>query len=258
MKITVFGSSSKGNCTLVEFNNHARVYFDAGIPTDKIKTKKSGAFVCISHNHSDHSSQVSNWINKYQATIICTKGTMDALDIQRRNVTIPKMVQQLTKRTYDLYKAQAQKEADGLFHVLALPTLHDAPDPCAFIVFAGKEIFAYITDTGKIPETNGCIFDAVMIEANYTPKILEKNLSRDDAVGYVAGRVGSGFGHLGLHQVIEWSEPILKYRPLILLSHRSTINFDEQEYTESPELFKKHSRLVENGKTYDSDILKGD
>lgn len=258
MKIHVFGSSSKGNCTLVSFNNGARVYFDAGIPTDKIKAKKSGAFVAISHNHSDHSSQASNWINKYQASIICTKGTMDALDIPRRSVIMPKLVQQLSQKTFKVYSEQAKKQADGLFYVLALPNLHDAVEPCSFVVFAGKEVFFYCTDTGKIPETNNCIFDAVMIEANYTPKTLEKNLSRDDAIGYIAGRVGSGFGHLGLHQVIEWSEPILKYRPLILLGHRSEINFDEDEYAESPELFRKYSRLAEKGKTYDSDILKGD
>lgn len=256
MKIHVFGSSSKGNCTLVSFNNGANVYFDAGIPLNKIKSKKSGAFVLCGHEHADHSSQVMSWINKYNATIVCTLGTQNALDIPRRSVNVPKLVPQLTKKTYKVYSEQAKREADGFFHVLALPNLHDAAEPCSFVVFAGKEIFFYCTDTGKIPETNNCIFDAIMIEANYTPKILEKNLLRDDAIGYIAGRVGSGFGHLGLKQVVEWATPILKYRPLILLGHRSNVNFDEQEYEESPEEFKKCARLVQSNTEYVCDALQ--
>jgi len=253
MKITVLGSTSKGNCSFVEFDNGAKIYCDAGVALSSVTTPKANAFLLITHNHKDHCASVKTWIKDYGATVICTHGTLSGLGVSKEHSYVPTIYDELIPAVALAFVRKAAEAKKNTFYVVALNTKHDAPEPCAFVVFAGKESFFYCTDTGEIPNTHRMIFDAVLIEANYTPKLLAKNLLEEDNRGYISGRVSSGVGHLSIKQVEDWVNPNLVYKPMVLLTHRSRMNFDEQEMYDTSEEFRKCAVLVENGEEYELD-----
>lgn len=256
VKITIFGSSSKGNCAFVEFDNGAKIYCDAGVALNKITTPKANATLLITHEHQDHCSQVKKWIQDYGARVICTKGTLGCLGVSKDNAVIPLLFDELTPSVALAMVKNADDGKRGTFNLIVLRTMHDAVEPCAFVVMAGKESFFYCTDTGEIPLTHRMIFDVALIEANYTKNRLAENLLAEDGRGYVSGRVSGGVGHLSLDQVYDWAKPNIKYRPLILLGHRSRMNFDEKEYEDFPDDFKEYCRLIQPNCTYVCDALQ--
>lgn len=249
MIVSVIGSSSKGNCSHVKFENGVEIFLDSGISPSKIKMKKSLKYVLVTHSHSDHSKYAKELSEKYGCKIVLTQGTKDKLGLSDECCIVLKTHEELVPQMALNYVNEAVKYPNGFF-VVAIKTYHDDPEPCAFAVFCGTESLFYIMDTGRIPDTHRFMFDVIFAEANHTPKRLAESLTNDDTTGLIAGRVNSGFGHVGLTEVYDAYKSILKYEPMILLGHRSAKNFDEKEYEEMPEDFKKFSRLVESGKSY--------
>jgi phosphoribosyl 1,2-cyclic phosphodiesterase len=249
MKIRVYGSSSAGNCIRVDFDNGAFLYLDAGISPKKIKESKANAHFLVTHAHGDHSKYAVKMVEDYGATIICTVGTRNTIRLPSDAVTAVFALPELTPAYVLKFTEAAEKSSSGFF-VCSVATQHDAYGSCAFVIFAGKETLFYCVDTGAIPETHRMVFDAVIIEANYTAKRIAENLLSESREGYVAGRVSSCAGHLSLDDVFEWIKPNLKYKPKVFLAHRSSVNFDAAELSEMDSSFTDCCTLVESGGVY--------
>ena len=251
MKITVYGSSSKGNCSLVRFDNGVSAFLDAGIPTKQIKDKKTGKYVFVTHSHKDHSRYAKEFVEKYGGKIVLSQGTKDCLELPDENCAVMTVLEELEPRVALKCVRDARKNAND-FCAVAIKTYHDDKEPCAFAIFAGSETLLYLMDTGRIPNTHRMIFDCIFVEANHTPERLAKSLKSEDTAGTIAGRVNSGFGHVGTQDVYDAFQSVLKYNPVILLGHRSATNFDEKEFYQMPDEFVSRCTLVESGKTYNT------
>lgn len=251
MKILVYGSSSRGNCSLVTFDNGVSAFFDAGISPSKIKEKKTGKHVFVTHAHADHARYAKEFAERYGCKIVLSQGTKDSLDLPDDSCAIMPTYHELAPHNALKLLQLAQKQEKGTY-AIALKTQHDDLEPCAFAVFAGNESFLYCMDTGVIPNTHRMLFDCIFVEANHTPNRLAESLKDEETGGIVSGRVNSGFGHVGLTDVYEEYKSILRYEPTILLGHRSSRNFDEAEYCAMPQDFLERSVLVESGKEYNT------
>ena len=251
MKITVYGSSSKGNCSLVKFENGVSAFLDAGISTKLIKEKKTGKRVFVTHSHKDHSKYAKEFVEKYGCKIVLSKGTKEKLGLNDENCEMITVLDDLQPHVALKCVREARKNMQD-FCAVAIKTYHDDPEPCAFALFAGDETLLYCMDTGRIPDTHRMLFDCIFVEANHTPERLAKSLEDEETSGLIAGRVNSGFGHVGTQDVYDAFQSVLKYNPVILLGHRSATNFDEKEFYQMPDEFVSRCTLVESGKTYNT------
>lgn len=167
MKLHVLGSSSAGNCYLLQSETTGEVLvIEAGIRFDKVKKaldfNLNRVVGCIiSHEHGDHAKYVPDFI---KACIPCymSQGTKHALGFSD-NYWAKGMLSQ-------------EKVVIGGFKVMSFPVQHDAKEPFGFLIQhneCGTVLFA--TDTYflryKFPNLNN-----VLLECNYRKDILDANL----------------------------------------------------------------------------------
>lgn len=117
-KLKVLGSSSSGNCYLIEASKKDKLVLDAGINFKEVQKQLKFNFegiqgVLITHEHMDHFKYAANFaingINVY-----ASEGTL-----KRQN---------LTGHRFKSIKALKQFEI-GNFIVLPFDTQHDAEEP---------------------------------------------------------------------------------------------------------------------------------
>ena len=172
MKLHVLGSSSSGNCYLLQSEKTGEVLaVEAGVKFNKVKkvldfNLNSIVGCIVSHEHGDHAKCVGDFIN---ACIPCymSQGTKHALGFSSS------------------YWAKGllpfeQVVING-FRVIPFPVQHDAAEPYGYLIRheeCGTVLFA--TDTYflkyKFPGLNN-----VMLECNYSKEILDAN--------FTAGRI---------------------------------------------------------------------
>jgi phosphoribosyl 1,2-cyclic phosphodiesterase len=232
LSITSLNSGSNGNCYYIS-NEEEAVLIDVGISCreltkrltrldlspDKIKA------IFISHEHVDHIRGVKVVSEKYRLPVYITKETLKSSSLQ--------LEQSLVKT----FKADAVVKIGGL-SVTAFSKIHDAADPCSFMVKGNGIKIAIITDIGiackqVIGHFKQC--HAAFLEANYDEDMLENG----NYPIYLKNRIRDGNGHLSNNQALDLFK---KYRPEhmshLILSHLSKNN-------NSPELvykvFKPHA-----------------
>lgn len=163
MKLKCLGSSSKGNSYLL-IGEDETLIIEAGISFKKVKealnfdlSKVVGC--CVTHEHLDHSKYAEQMQNA-GIEIIGTVGTLTkCLDNHLNSCII-------------FYRIAA---AFGGFIITAYQTIHDAEEPCAFLIEhpeMGRMLF--ITDTASFKYQFKGI-DHLMIEANYDESIVSEN-----------------------------------------------------------------------------------
>lgn len=166
MRLIVLGSSSSGNCYLLDGEEEC-LMIECGVPFKEVEkavdfkiAKISG--VLVSHEHSDHAGFVKNCI---EARRVCymSSGTMHALGLP-----INTTVQMVPAVTYRI----------GGFLVQPFHTEHDCAEPFGFYIAhkeCGRVVFA--TDTRSMDYTFSGL-NNIMIECNYMENILLENCSR--------------------------------------------------------------------------------
>ncbi len=214
MRYYVFESGSKGNCTLIEANHHylvidcgikslkqAKQYFDeTGVMLDQIKT------VLVTHSHTDHIAS----LKIFPKDVIYASNV--TLDVDEQHELIP-------YHEYDF---------DG-FHVLVVPTSHDAKGSIGFVINYDDEKMVYITDTGYIyervlPFLKGA--DYYIFEANHDVR-MQLNTGRPQCL---IDRIMGPKGHLSNEDsALYLSELITSKTKEITLAHLS-------EEADTPEL----------------------
>lgn len=220
MMIKCLGSSSAGNCYVIEFEGKLYI-LEAGIRVKEVFKAidfrlEDIVGVFITHEHQDHSKYINEWLNK-GIPVYATAGTLEATKIiNHHNVVV-------------LEQKGAKIISDSL--VQTLPTYHDVKEPCAFIFhFAkgnNKKSVAFVTDTYKFPYKLSGI-DCFMIEANYSKDILleKEAVYRDRVIT----------SHLPIDETIRFLVRSADNRTKnIMLLHLSDGNSNEKQFIEMSE-----------------------
>lgn len=234
--ITSLNSGSNGNCYYVG-NEKDAVFIDAGVScreTEKrmkrlgLNIKKVKA-VFISHEHTDHISDVVTLSKKYQLPVYITEATHKVARIR--------LEKHLVKRFREDEPVQI-----GELCITAFTKSHDAGDPHSFIVASSSVKVGVFTDIGTtckklIHHFRQC--HAAFLEANYD----EDMLMNGDYPYYLKKRISDGQGHLSNKESVELFK---KHRPVfmshLILSHLSKNN-NRPELVR--ELFSRHARGTE-------------
>jgi phosphoribosyl 1,2-cyclic phosphodiesterase len=165
MELSVLGSSSNGNCYLLQNNNEALV-IECGVSLKEVKravdfniSKIAG--VLVTHEHGDHAGHIGEFVES-QIPVYMSNGT-------REKLALPNSFNVKTIEKGNYFKV-------GNFRVVAFDTVHDAAEPLLFLIHhkeMGVVLFA--TDTSYIKyQFNG--LNNILIECNYCPSILETNV----------------------------------------------------------------------------------
>lgn len=216
-------SSSSGNCTFIGTRGHG-ILVDAGCSFRAMKSSlelietsmNQIEAIFITHEHIDHVKGLFQLTKHTKIPVFASPGTIAQL---RRNVheVIPEEV-----RIYDVIHEPYQS-AD--FEVKAFHTPHDTPESVGFTVnFGGKRI-AVCTDLGKITaeveeSLLGC--EAVLLESNYDPAMLAKNLNYP---ADLKRRIAGEKGHLSNNAAADFSAKLLESGTTkLILGHLSREN----------------------------------
>lgn len=165
MKVKILGSSSFGNCYLLQANNGEVLIIECGVDFKEVKKAlnfdlKNIVGCLITHEHKDHSGYVQKVVD---AGIDCymSKGTKEALELNHHRAII---------------LGEFQKISIGGYKVMAFDTKHDCRQPVGFLIHhkeMGLMLFA--TDTYYL-KYNFEGLNHIFIECNYAKEILNKNV----------------------------------------------------------------------------------
>ena len=166
MILKVLGSSSAGNCYLLDNGNEALV-IECGMPF--LEVQKSVGFdikrivgAIITHEHGDHARHIGK-LHKYCIPTYLSRGTAEALGVQ--NHSFCRIV------------APMERFNIGSFTIMPFLTQHDAAEPFGFLIHhkeTGTILFA--TDTYYLKyKFKG--LNNILIECNYRKDILDENVA---------------------------------------------------------------------------------
>ena len=118
MKLKVLGSSSSGNCYLIEASQADKLILDAGINFKEVQKQLEYNFrgikgVLVTHEHMDHLKYATNF-------------ALNGIDVYASEGTFKKL--ELTGHRFKIIKALQQFEI-GNFKILPFDTQHDAAEP---------------------------------------------------------------------------------------------------------------------------------
>lgn len=201
MKFAVLASSSAGNSTYVESNGTA-VLIDAGTNAKCIGAALRAigadpavlAGICLTHDHTDHTSAVAVLEHRYRTPLYATDGTIDVVCCGCAN-------DEGADWPWVSFAPGSSFEI-GALRFEAFPVPHDAGDPVGFAVTDGRARLGFATDLGTVPEVvrhhlRDC--DALAIEFNHDPLMLE----RSDRPRSLVQRIRGRSGHLSNEQGAE-------------------------------------------------------
>jgi phosphoribosyl 1,2-cyclic phosphodiesterase len=234
--IASLNSGSNGNCYYVG-NDSEAILVDAGISCREIEKRmrqldlplQKLKAVFISHEHADHIRGITVLSKKYSLPVYITTTTQKFGGLRlEKNLSVP-------------FRPHEPVAIGGL-SILPFPKMHDAADPCSFLITHKGVHVGVFTDIGTpcaqvIRHFGQC--HAAFLEANYDEDMLENG-------GYpyhLKKRIRGGMGHLSNSQALQLFQ---HHRPdhmtHLVLTHLSSNN-------NSPalvqELFARHAQGVE-------------
>jgi phosphoribosyl 1,2-cyclic phosphodiesterase len=238
MKLTVIGSSSAGNGYIIH-NDKTALIIECGCSLLEVKkaldfniSKIAGAIV--SHSHGDHAGKVNEYL-KNGIEVYMSRQTRNEVSYKSREPIIIKSNEMIMI---------------GDFKIMPFELKHDVPI-FGFLIYhpeCGKVLF--VTDTYYIPNIfNG--LNQIMIEANYDPEILSKNIESGKLSGLVRDRV------IRSHMSIETTKEALRSNDLskvmnIVLIHLSDGNSNANDFKYQVESCTgKKVTIAEKGITID-------
>lgn len=223
MEIKVLGSSSKGNCYILENENEALI-IEAGVRFSSVKKALEynvGKIVgcIITHEHKDHSGHVQEYLDS-AIQVYMSQGTLDNLCPLIRGRRYPRACD--TNRVLRL----------GGFSIIPFDAKHDAAQPLGFYIHhedCGNLLFA--TDTYYLPCTFSGL-DNVVLECNYDHTILNRNIEN----GYVSASMRKRLlqSHMSLSQCVNTllANDLTKVRNIVLI-HLSDKNSSEELFVKT-------------------------
>lgn len=224
MKLKVLGSSSAGNCYLLE-NDTECLVIEAGLPFMEIKKAldfnvRKIVGVVVSHSHGDHA--------KYAA------------EYEKAGISV-----------FQLYEIsdEMQIRKYGNFIITAFPLVHDVP--ChGFYIFHddfGKLIYATDTEYIKWRFKN---INHILVEANYSDDLIDNEASNREHILR---------GHMSLQTALDFistnDNPGLR---TVCLIHLSNVNSDREQFLQKTKEILKYGAdvyVAEKGLEVDLNLL---
>lgn len=218
LKLTVLGSGSKGNATVVEGPDGA-VVIDAGFSAKEMLRRMEIAGVdpssiraiLVTHEHGDHISGVGVLSRRLRVPVFASHGT--AAD-NRFKVRVEEI------STFSCGEVLTLAGID----VVPFHTSHDAAEPVGFRFALGDDAIGYATDTGHLTEEStealqGCRLLA--LESNHDLQMLRTG----PYPYFLKDRVASERGHLSNEQASDALERLVSDRlELVMGMHLSETN----------------------------------
>ena len=163
MKYEIIGSSSKGNCIVVE----DMLMLDCGVAYTKLKPYlKNVKLIFISHIHKDH--LLPTTIQK----IAYNKPTMKFVTGSKQ--VVRKLDELGVNRDNIIYLYNYSWFDLGIIKLKVEPMHHDTENCGLHFKRNGKKGL-YVVDTGNIDNVNAKNYDLYLIEANYKEEVLERH-----------------------------------------------------------------------------------
>jgi len=247
MKLKVLGSSSSGNCYLLQSSEGETLIVECGVDIKEIKkalnfnfSKVAGCLV--THEHKDHSKQIVNLMS-LGVKVYASKGTFKSI-LELTDNSVPAINFLRSEGMYTI----------GKFLVVPFAVRHDAKEPLGFLITheeCGTIFFA--TDTYYIPyNLDGFDINHVMVECNYSKEILRQN----NQLAKLQDRIMQS--HFELQDVKEFfiANRFTELRDVILL-HLSNANSNAEQFTEEIRtLTKRPVYIADKGLEVDFDLYK--
>lgn len=217
MKLICLGSSSSGNCYILEGKKESLI-LECGVNLKEIKreVQLSKVVGCLlTHEHKDHSKSAKG-LMRLGVKIYSSLGTLMALEL---GILVRKAVKMQSRIFYKI----------GSFSVIPYKVEHDAEHPYMYIIRhaeCGNVLF--ITDAVYVPY-KFLWLNNIIIEANYSEQIVEKNIESGRLPQFVRDRL------LNSHMSLETCKGFLAAIDLskvqnIVLVHLSDGNSNDKSF----------------------------
>lgn len=195
MRVTILGSGSAGNCTLVETET-TRILVDAGLSGRQIaqrleplsRTIDQLTAIILTHEHSDHTRALGVLCKSRPLPVYANRLTAEAVQAD------PEWKDK-ARISWRLFSTGHPFEVGDLtVETFSVP--HDAYDPVGFVIRHGSHALGVLTDLGHVTKlvTERCrAMDALVLESNHDVKLLQEDTVRP---WVTKQRIMSRHGHL--------------------------------------------------------------
>lgn len=197
MQITILGSGSAGNCTVIE-TDATKLLVDAGLSGRQIvrrlaligRNLEQISGIILTHEHSDHTRGLGALCKARSIAVYANRLTAEA-------VAADPEWQDRGRISWRLFATGASFEVGDLL-VESFSVPHDAYDPVGFVVRHARSgvSVGVLTDLGhvtKLVTERMRTMDALVLEANHDLKLLQEDTARPWATKQ---RIMSRHGHL--------------------------------------------------------------
>ena len=214
--LTVLGSGSSGNCTLVHIGNEA-VMIDAGFSLKEIRRRMECVGlsdlnirgILVTHEHDDHVKGLRVCSNHFNAPIFATAACAETLRLHDKK--LGQMIRITPGGRFEL----------AGFTICPFSIPHDARDPVAYAVYHETVKIGVATDIGYASagveyELRNC--NALLLESNHDIQMLAASTRPWSLKQRILGRTG----HLSNETCAELLSRIVgSYTRNIILGHVS-------------------------------------
>jgi phosphoribosyl 1,2-cyclic phosphodiesterase len=237
MVLKVLGSSSRGNCYILE-NNHEALIIEAGVSFSRVRSAMSinisKVVGClISHEHGDHSKHIVKYARS-GINILASQRVFEAKPMDHY-------------RKMGIIIEPGEEYVLGDFSVVPFNLDHDVPCLGFLIFHPDSGSIAFITDTCSCDQVFGRL-NHIIIECNYARDILDANI--------IAGKVRYSQGNrIRLtHMELENCKSTLMSNDLslvrnIVLVHLSNDNSDAERFQKEIEELTGKNIVIATEKT---------
>lgn len=215
MKLHVLGSSSAGNCYLLESSDKILI-IEAGIQFREIEKVINWqinriAGCLVSHEHGDHAKYVHNFLQR-GIRILSTEA----------------VIKKALNNTDRLYHFQTYKLHD--FTIVPFLLSHDVECFGFYIHHPEMGFLLFVTDTGKLPYKFAEI-DHLLIESNYSDQILQHNVFKHHISNAQVARLADT--HLSIDKAAKWIKTTKPKLQTVVLLHLSNGNSNAEQFRQT-------------------------
>ena len=235
MKISVLGSGSKGNSTLIEINNK-KILIDVGFSYKYIKEKLEEIKIDPKeidylHEHTDHIYGLNVFLKRVKPLLLVKEKLYNTLYEEHEYNKVQFL--------------EEEQDIDGI-KITILQLSHDAVDPVGFLMESNEESIVYIADTGYInhkllPKIKNKTY--YLIESNHDTELLING----PYPPHLQRRILSDKGHLSNEFCGTYLSKIIgnKTKKIILI-HLSETNNDPKIALETTMKILKENEITFN------------
>lgn len=217
MKLKVLGSSSRGNCYLLESDDSV-LAIEAGIPFREVKQALgwdiSRLSACIvSHRHGDHAAHVKDFVSA-GVTVFALPDVFEHAGLRTRVYC------------KEVWPGKGYRK--GRWSIIPISVVHDVP--CVGYIIEHPEMgrTVFVTDTMMLEYRIPCV-NHYMVECNYADDVLQRNIDNGSVLPMMRERLH------GTHMELETTKGIIAGADRtdlqnVVLIHLSDGNSDEKRF----------------------------